>query len=105
MKSGIPSETEQQFSDIVTDLNRCLESDQEVVQCLRIVVQSLKGLMKSGIPEAGLPPLDPLNLDNVELNLAGAHIEFRNVTMAGLSNHDIGDVTYDEDERILRLNL
>jgi len=25
--------------------------------------------------------------------------------MAGLSNHDIGDVTYDEDERILRLNL
>ena len=41
------------------------------------VVQSLKGLMKSGIPEAGLPPLDPLNLDNVELNLAGAHIEFR----------------------------
>ena len=55
--------------------------------------------MKTGIPSAGLPPLDPLSLDNVEFSLGGANIEFRNVTMAGLSNHDIGDVTYDESKR------
>lgn len=78
--------------------------------------------MKTGIPSAGLPPLDPLSLDNVEFSLGGANIEFRNISMGGLSNHDIGDVTYDEnkrqtfghfavikniklDIRILRLNL
>ena len=32
-------------------------------------------------------------------NLQNIYPWFRNVTMAGLSNHDIGDVTYDEDER------
>lgn len=91
--------------DLVSDLNMCLESNEEIVKCLKIVVQSLKGFMKTGIPSAGLPPLDPLSLDNVEFSLGGANIEFRNVTMAGLSNHDIGDVTYDESKRILRLNL
>ena len=55
--------------------------------------------MKTGIPSAGLPPLDPLSLDNVEFSLGGANIEFRNISMAGLSNHDIGDVTYDEIKR------
>ena len=69
------------------------------------VVQSLKGFMKTGIPSAGLPPLDPLSLDNVEFSLGGANIEFRNVTMAGLSNHDIGDVTYDESKRQTYVNF
>ena len=63
------------------------------------VVQSLKGFMKTGIPSANLPPLDPLSLDNVDFSLGGANIEFRNITMAGLSKHDIGDVTYDETKR------
>ena len=63
------------------------------------LVQSLKGFMKTGIPSRGLPPLDPLSLDNVGFSLGGANIEFRNVTMGGLSNHDIGDVTYDETKR------
>ena len=61
--------------------------------------------MKTGIPSAGLPPLDPLSLDNVEFNLGGANIEFRNVTMAGLSNHDIEDVTYDESKRQTYVNF
>ena len=63
------------------------------------VVQSLKGFMKTGIPSRGLPPLDPLSLDNVGFSLGGANIEFRNVTLGGLSNHDIGEVTYDETKR------
>ena len=63
------------------------------------VVQSLKGIMKTGIPSKGVPPLDPLSLDNVGFSLGGANIEFRNVTMGGLSNHDIGEVTYDETKR------
>ena len=63
------------------------------------MVSSLKGYMKTGIPEAGLPPLDPLNLDNVGFSLAGAHIEFRNVTMSGLSSHQLGEVTYNEQSR------
>ena len=69
------------------------------------VVSSLKGYMKTGIPEAGLPPLDPLNLDNVGLSLAGANIEFRNVTMSGLSSHQLGEVAYNEQSRWGTLEL
>ena len=54
--------------------------------------------MKTGIPFT-MPPLDPLSLDNMGFSLGGVNIEFRNMTMAGLSNHDIGEVTYDKTKR------
>ena len=55
--------------------------------------------MKTGIPAAGVPPLDPLQLDNVALSLAGANVEFRNINMSGLSDHSVTNVQYDEDTR------
>ena len=63
------------------------------------VVLGLKSYMKTGIPDAGVPPLDPLNLDNVALSLAGAKVEFRNINMSGLSDHSVTDVKYDEGTR------
>ena len=54
--------------------------------------------MKTGMPFT-IPPLDPLSLDNVDFNMGYFNIEFRNMTMDGLSNHDIGEVTYDKTKR------
>ena len=54
--------------------------------------------MKTGIPFT-MPPLDPLSLDNMGFSLGGVNIEFRNMTMDGLSNHNIGEVTYDKTKR------
>ena len=63
------------------------------------VILSLKDYMKTGIPEAGVAPLDPLKLDNVGFNLAGASIDFMNITLDGMSDHQLGEVTYDESSR------
>ena len=60
---------------------------------------ALKQFMSTGIPEAGLQPLDPMRLDNVELNLAGAVVSFNNVTAIGLSNHEARNVQYDRNTR------
>ena len=57
--------------------------------------------MKSGVPEAGLAPLDPLGLDNVRFSLAGAQIEFQNITMTGLSEHQVQRVEFKENERFV----
>ena len=56
--------------------------------------------MKNGDPETGLPPLDPLRLDNVGFSLAGAQIEFENITMKGLSDHQVKQVEFEENERL-----
>ena len=56
---------------------------------------ALKEFMKVGVPEVGLPPLDPMKLDNVEFNLAGAVVTFQNVTAEGLSDYQTKSVGYD----------
>jgi len=91
-------------ADLVSELNQCLEN-RETVDCLKLVVGSLKQYMKTGIPEANLPPLDPLNLDNVGFSLAGAKVEFMNIFMEGLSNHTVKDVQYDDNTRIMTIEL
>ena len=60
---------------------------------------ALKSFMKEGVPEVGLPPLDPMKLDNVEFSLAGAVIAFLNITAEGLSSHQTKSVSYDKDSR------
>ena len=57
--------------------------------------------MKTGIPEAGVAPLDPLKLDNVGFNLATASIDFMNITLTGMSDHQVDGVTYDESSRFV----
>ena len=61
--------------------------------------------MKTGIPEANLPPLDPLNLDNVGFSLAGAKVEFMNIFMEGLSDHTVKDVQYDDNSRYIEARV
>ena len=65
------------------------------------VIFSLKDYMKNGVPEAGLAPLDPLALDNVGFSLAGANIQFQNITMTGLSQHQVQRVEFKEDEKFV----
>lgn len=92
--------------DPITELNQCLEKGQETKgDCLKILVLSLKDFMKTGIPEAGVAPLDPLKLDNVGFNLAGASIDFMNITLDGMSDHQVGGVSYNEASREMSLTL
>ena len=50
-------------------------------------MSAFKKFMKTGVAEAGLPPLDPLVLDSVDFSLAGAKLTFSNLTAVGLSQH------------------
>jgi len=93
-------------ADLVTQLTQCLETpEQQTVNCLKLIVNSLKFSMKTGIPEAGIPPLDPLKLDNVGFSLAGSRVEFMNITLRGLGDHTVDNVEYEEENRILKLSL
>ena len=60
---------------------------------------ALKQFMKNGVPEVGLPPLDPMKLENVEFHLAGAVVTFKNVTATGLSDHETKRVKYNKEAR------
>ena len=65
---------------------------------------ALKRFMKDGVPEVGLPPLDPLKLDNVGFHLAGAVVTFKNATATGLSEHETERVQYNKAEKLVSIN-
>jgi len=92
-------------ADPASELALCMDNGGEINECLKITMAALKQFMSTGIPEAGLPPLDPMRLDNVELNLAGAVVSFNNVTAIGLSNHEARNVQYDRNTRTMMMTL
>jgi len=92
-------------SDPATDLNKCLEMGENMDLCLQITMSAFKKFMKTGVAEAGLPPLDPLVLDSVDFSLAGAKLTFSNLTAVGLSQHTAEQVEYERATRRLKLSL
>jgi len=92
-------------SDPATDLNKCLEMGENMDLCLQITMSAFKKFMKTGVAEAGLPPLDPLVLDSVDFSLAGAKLTFSNLTAVGLSQHTAEQVEYERATRRLKMSL
>eukprot|EP00092_Neocalanus_flemingeri_P088210 GFUD01111428.1.p1 GENE.GFUD01111428.1~~GFUD01111428.1.p1 ORF type:complete len:184 (+),score=54.83 GFUD01111428.1:50-601(+) len=95
----------QSLADPASDLQTCLEEGSDLNECLKITMAALKLFMKNGVPEAGLPPLDTLKLDNVEFNLAGAVVAFKNVTATGLSDHETKNVQYNKETSTIEMSL
>lgn len=46
-----------------------LFSDDNLLQTVRSLIECIKPKLISGVPEVGLPPLDPLKIDDISLNL------------------------------------
>merc|ERR1712212_555978 len=89
--------------DPAGQLQDCMEGGGALDQCLQITMGALKEFMKVGVPEVGLPPLDPMKLDNVEFNLAGAVVTFQNVTAEGLSDYQTRSVGYDRPSHTMEM--
>lgn len=90
-------------ADPAAQLQDCVEGGGGLDQCLQITMTALKEFMKVGVPELGLPPLDPMKLDNVEFNLATAVVTFQNVTAEGLSDYQSRSVGYDKQSHTMEM--
>lgn len=80
-------------------IQKCSRSDPQINACLRNSFNGLKPYLISGIPEIGLPPMEPLKIDalGIENNAGNIRIKglFTNVINTGSSNFTIREVRSD----------
>lgn len=80
-------------------LNKCSRRDPQLNACLKKTFNDLKPHLVRGIPEIGLPPMEPLKIDalGIENNAGNIRIKglFSNVVNSGASNFTVKEVRSD----------
>lgn len=73
-------------------MNKCPAGDSE---CIMKVAQEVLAASKGGNPGLGLPAIDPLKIDRINIQDSNGggpvniNLFFQNVSMSGLSNLDV----------------
>jgi hypothetical protein len=85
----------QQFNDS-TQIRICKSKTSIALnQCLKEVLEEIKPRIGAGIPEIGLPGMDPLHIPHLSFEHGGGSIkinaEFADVEITGLSNFNESD--------------
>ncbi|CRK98545.1 CLUMA_CG011896, isoform A [Clunio marinus] len=88
-------------------IKKCSRRDPQLNACLKNTFNHIKPYLVRGIPEIGVPPIEPLKLDNIgiENNAGNIRIKgsFNNVVNVGASNFTIKEIR--SDLKKLRLDL
>jgi len=87
------------------DLEACIASDKELVTCLKQIMLDLGSLYKSGVPELGLPSLDPLTMPEIKMQLGNAEIKFTDILMEGLADYNVTYIDYDRASSSISLGM
>ncbi|XP_046746803.1 circadian clock-controlled protein daywake-like [Diprion similis] len=71
-------------------IHLCNRNDPDMSSCVENSVNELKPKMIQGIPELEVPPIEPLELGHINLNLGpGIKVEGRNIQLSGLKDFQI----------------
>lgn len=85
----------------------CSRSDPQLNSCIKNSFNALKQNLPTGIPELGVPPIEPLEIDELIMeNNAGAvriKARFSNIVVYGASNYSVRDVR--NDIKNLRIDM
>ncbi|XP_012260221.2 uncharacterized protein LOC105688451 [Athalia rosae] len=77
-------------------IRTCSRNDKHMSACVKSSVENLRPILITGIPELDVPPIDPLHLDELELNLGrGINAKGVNLKLKGGKNFRIEDVQVD----------
>lgn len=67
-----------------------LKSD-TFTDCVREQIENALPKFTKGIPEMGVPSIDPVHLDNIDIDGNGLKLSFSKAAMHGLSNSKLTD--------------
>lgn len=80
-------------------IQKCSRSDPQLNSCLRNTFNNLRPHLARGIPEIGVPPMEPMKIDHLGIENQAGNIRikgsFTNVINAGASNFTVKEVRSD----------
>jgi len=87
------------------DLKECLQTNTVLDDCLREILVNMGSKYKAGVPELGLPAIDPLVMPEIELNLGNSKVKFEDIVANGLSRFTVKSVNYDKASNSIKLSM
>ncbi|XP_018321084.1 circadian clock-controlled protein-like [Agrilus planipennis] len=86
---------------------RICRHDPNIAGCIENFLITLKPKLKEGIPELHVPPMEPLDLGEINLQTTDNHgmLNFTNLKVWGCSDYTIKNVMVDLSRHIFKYNL
>ncbi|XP_026326629.1 protein takeout-like [Hyposmocoma kahamanoa] len=76
-------------------IQRCDLEDKNFVECVKEKISTTLPYFTKGIKELDVPPLDPVKLDDIDINGNGLNLSFTDANMYGISNAVITNLKLD----------
>merc|ERR1712080_145656 len=103
---AIATATAEKVSD---DLKACVNSGKSINTCLSDTLEALRPTMKTGYPDLGLPPSDPMKIKQIDFKLQDQLVnvttEFTGINLAGLSNYQLKDIDANRAAKTIRMKI
>lgn len=82
------------YALLASFIKPCRRSDAEFTTCLTNAVQAALPFMADGLPEAGIPSVDPLKVENIKVNQPALKIQFDDGYILGLKSCKVNEFRY-----------
>ncbi|XP_068627910.1 circadian clock-controlled protein daywake-like [Battus philenor] len=76
-------------------IKKCNYKDKNLSGCIRLQIENSLPHFTKGIPELGVPPTDPVNLDDIHIDGNGLKLTFTNAAMHGLGQSKLTQLRMD----------
>lgn len=87
------------------DLAACINDNGALDQCLQQSVANMGDKYKRGVPELGLPSLDPMSMPKIEIQMGSNKVKMEDITSSGMSNINVTSVSYDKSTRLMTMRM
>ena len=81
--SLLPLAVRSQSFDASGKLKQCLRDGRDRDYCTEQIMEDFRPIMKDGVPELELPPLDPLAVPQIDFKFFEATVEFKDSILIG----------------------
>ena len=72
-----------QSFDLGDKVKQCLEDGRDRNYCTQQIMEDFRSIMKTGVPDLDLPPLDPLAVPKIDFKFFDATVEFNDAQLIG----------------------
>jgi hypothetical protein len=87
------------FTDPGLGMMTCVDSGKDTNACAAQTLEDFKLTMDTGIPELGMPPLDPIHMDLLDFKFFNMTIEFVHIDMTGFKTFKLEKSSVDKSGR------
>lgn len=109
---SLPGVLPANITELIKSLNfpKCAKDNKELGQCLIRGINSLKPILKNGVPDLSIPRLEPFTIKSLELNAEGIGFitikgEATNIVARGASDLQIQNMNVNLDNNYMKLKV